>query len=79
MYRKIWTFSEMIVSGIRDSLLGLGCLNTILALVFALYGWNARKFHLDCKLILENLFKEGFFQQKTTMKRPRFFSSNQQK
>ena len=54
MYRKIRVFSEMLVFGIRGNLLGLGCLNTILALVFALYGWNTWKFHLNCKLILKN-------------------------
>ena len=48
MYRKIRVFSEMLMSGIRGILLGLECLNTILALVFILYGLNAWKFHLDC-------------------------------
>ena len=51
----------MLVSGFGDNLLGLGSLNTIPALVFALYGWNASKFDLDCKLILKNLFREGVF------------------
>ena len=63
----------MLVSGIRGSLLGLGVLNIMLALFFALYGWNAWKFHLDCKPILKNLFRGSVFRQKTTIKRPNFF------
>ena len=36
--RKIRLYSEMLVYGSRGNLLGLGCLNIIRVLIFALHG-----------------------------------------
>ena len=55
------------------SLLGLGCVNTILTLAFALYEWNAWKCYFDCKIILKNLFRGGVFRETATIKRPTYF------